>query len=108
MFSNDGATFFARRGNEFYELAGVMEPNFFPGVTARKVEKLEPEANWGGYCSRADFAVGVTDGKKDFAAVRSVGRRIHLREVQCDVEVFGMETETALRQQSASGRRVGS
>lgn len=68
MFSNDGATFFARRGNEFYELAGVMEPNFFPGVTSRKVEKLEPEANWGGYCSRADFAVGVTDGKKDFAA----------------------------------------
>ena len=68
MFSNDGATFFARRGNEFYELAGVLEPNFFPGVTARKVEKLEPEANWGGYCSRADFAVGVTDGKKDFAA----------------------------------------
>ena len=68
MFANDGATFFGRKGNEFYELAPVMNPNYFPGVTARILETLKPEANWSGYCSGKDLATGVTDGKEDFAA----------------------------------------
>ena len=68
MFANDGATFFGRKGNEFYELASVMNPNYFPGVTARILETLRPEANWSGYCSRKDLASGVTDGKENFAA----------------------------------------
>ncbi len=68
MFANDGATFFGRTGGEFYEVCSAMNPNYFPGVTARILETLEPEANWSGYCSARNLAAGVTDGKENFAA----------------------------------------
>lgn len=60
MFSNDGATFFARRGNEFYELAGVMEPEFLSRSYRAESRKagaggeLGRILQQGGFCRRRD------------------------------------------------------
>lgn len=68
FFIADGATQFARNGDEYLRGMGATNLTSWPGVTTRQTPlELHPIINWRGYCSTFNFAGGATSGS-DFAA----------------------------------------
>ena len=62
IFTNDGLTFFQRRGDEYRRIIGAMDLTAMPGITAREgMDKLAPVTNWRGFCSKHNFAGGARE-----------------------------------------------
>ncbi len=69
IFTNDGLTFFQRRGDEYRRIIGAMDLTAMPGITAREgMDKLAPVTNWRGFCSKHNFAGGATSGGENAVA----------------------------------------
>ena len=67
--STDGTTLFQRKGDEYYQILGGWDVLSLPGTTSREgMEHLKPVTNWRGYCSKSNYAVGVTDGSQNAVA----------------------------------------
>ncbi len=68
-FTNDGLTYFVKKGNEYQEAMGAWNLTAIPGVTSRQGEdNLVPVTNWRGYVSKYNFAAAATSGTKNAAA----------------------------------------
>ena len=69
IFTNDGLTFFQRRGDEYRRIIGAMDLTALPGITAREgMDKLSPVTNWRGFCSKHNFAGAATSGGENAVA----------------------------------------
>lgn len=69
LYTNDGLTLFQRQGDEYRKIIGAMDLTALPGITAREgMEKLKPETNWRGFCSKYNFAGGATAGGNNAVA----------------------------------------
>lgn len=69
IFTNDGLTYFQRKGDEYRKVIGAMDLTALPGITAREgQEKLVPFTNWRGFTSKHNFAGGATNGGENAVA----------------------------------------
>lgn len=69
IFTNDGLTYFQRKGDEYRKVIGAMDLTALPGITAREgQEKLVPFTNWRGFNSKHNFAGGATNGGENAVA----------------------------------------
>ena len=69
IYTNDGLTYFQRKGDEYRKVIGAMDLTALPGITAREgQEKLKPFTNWRGFTSKHNFAGGATDGGQNAVA----------------------------------------
>lgn len=69
IYTNDGLTYFQRKGDEYRKVIGAMDLTALPGITAREgQEKLVPFTNWRGFTSKHNFAGGATNGGENAVA----------------------------------------
>lgn len=69
IYTNDGLTYFQRKGDEYRKVIGAMDLTALPGITAREgQEKLVPFTNWRGFNSKHNFAGGATNGGENAVA----------------------------------------
>ncbi len=69
FFTNDGLTFFQKKGDEYRKINGGWDVTATPGVTAREgMNKLTTVTNWRGYCSKFNFAGAATNGGENAVA----------------------------------------
>lgn len=67
--TTDGMTLFQRDGDEYFRVMGGWDALAMPGTTSREgMDRLTPVTNWRGYCSKSNFAVGVTDNVENAVA----------------------------------------